>query len=240
MIHSLRFFFIILLLVNISPNIYAGSIEPKRYFTPIPFPHEILKTQPIQEKDKPEKLLVRSGTEVASVSLSGHVNRAMTYADNGVKQRLLHVDNDNSSSRIKVYSRAKVSDKFTIGANFSFEMQSNDSSITDISSDSGAVHFLQRETEAVFISKDFGTFSIGHGHTRSDTTSENDLSKTDVVALGCSADAMSGGLSFRKKYIKGEANKGPIVSDVYNPMDGLSRRDRFRWDSPDVYGFSIG
>ena len=240
MLCSLRFFFIIILLINISPNIYAGSIEPKRHFTPIPFPHEILKTQPIQEKDKPEKLLVRSGTEVASVTLSGHVNRAMTYADNGVKQRLLHVDNDNSSSRIKVYSRAKVSDKFTIGANFSFEMQSNDSSITDISSDSGAVHFLQRETEAVFISKDFGTFSIGHGHTRSDTTSENDLSKTDVVALGCSADAMTGGLSFRKKNVRRIDNEGPIVGDVYNSMDGLSRRDRFRWDSPDVYGFSIG
>lgn len=239
MYNSLRFFFFTFSLIGVASNTQAGSIEPKRHFTPLPFPHEI-KPQPSQEKPKPKKLLIESGTTIASVSLSGHVNRAMTYADNGVKQRLLHVDNDNSSSRIKVYSRAEISDRFTIGANFSFEMQSNDSSTTDISSDSGAVSFSQRETEAVFISKDFGTFSIGHGHTRSDTTSENDLSKTDVVALGCSADAMTGGLRFRKKHTRKKFNEGPVVEDVYTSMDGLSRRDRFRWDSPDIYGFSIG
>lgn len=235
----LRSVFLICLLIPVAQNAYAGTIEPqtKRSYTPIPYPHEIVKTQPIKEKTNPKKF-VTSANDVVSVELSGQVNRAITYADNGVKEGLIYVDNDNSPSRFRVHGLAEVNDRFSIGANIDVDIASNSSYTTDIATDTGAATLRQRKTEILFISKDIGTISAGQGYMVSFTSSESDLSKTDAATLGCTVEEITGGITFRQKHLKGAASKGPTVGAAFDSMDGF-RTDRIRWDSPSIYGFTL-
>jgi hypothetical protein len=183
-----------------------------------------------------KNLDVHSGTDKVSLILSGQINRAMLYADNSFNTRLLHVDNENSSSRISLEARADVTCDFAMGANLVAEIQSNASDIVDIFEKTPPASFEQRKTEVFIDSKKYGTLFLGHGPTRSDTTSENDLSGTDMVALGATIDSFAGGLRFRET----AKIPGPAIGEVYSSMDGLGRQDRVRYDSPDYCGFSIG
>lgn len=220
------------------PITQAGTIEPqsKRPFTPLPYQHETAQAQPIP-KNTPPKKLVTSGTESVEIELSGHINRVMTYGDNGPKKGLIHADNDNAPSRLRTHARAKVTDRFSMGADVEFDISSNNSYVTDIGIDNGAVNLRQRKTEALFISKDLGTLSLGHGYMVSFTGSENDLSKTDAATSGCIMEEITGGITFRQKDIKGLLGIGPSVGSAFDSMDGF-RSDRIRWDSPSIYGFT--
>jgi predicted porin len=59
-----------------------------------------------------------------------------------------------------------------------------------------------------------------------------DLSGTDVVQYSSVAD-MAGGFSFRT----GDDAVVAFIGDVFSNLDGLSRRDRIRYDSPKWGGF---
>lgn len=170
------------------------------------------------------------------LTLKGHINRAMMFADNGFTTRLLHVDNDNSSTRFGAHALADVTCDLSMGANMVLELQSNKSGEIDIFDNVRGVNFTQRVTEIFFDSHSFGKLSLGFGATRSDTTSENDLSGTDMIALGASIDSFSGGLRFREA----RDSPGPQIIEVHNGMDGLSKDNRVRYDSPEFCGWSIG
>lgn len=184
----------------------------------------------------PSSLDVISSTPTVQLKLKGHINRAMMFADNGFSTRLLHVDNDSSSTRFGAHATADVTCDFTMGANMVVELQSNNSEVIDIFDNDSAVSFKQRTTEIYLDSDCWGRLTLGYGATRSDTTSENDLSGTDMVALGASIDSFAGGLRFREA----KTSAGPQIIDVHNGMDGLSKNNRVRYDSPELYGWSFG
>lgn len=181
-------------------------------------------------------LPITSGTTKVHLKLKGHVNRAMMFANNGFTHRLLHVDNDNSSTRFGAYATADVTCDVSMGATMVLELQSNKSEEIDIYDNVRGVNFTQRVTEVFIDSKCFGKLSLGYGPTFSDTTSENDLSGTDVIGLGASIDSFSGGLRFREH----KTTPGPQIIEVHNGMDGLSKDNRIRYDTPEYCGWSMG
>ncbi len=188
---------------------------------------------------KPElKPVVASGNDRVKLALSGHINRAVLFADNGFRSRVFHVDNDNTSTRFQLAGRARISDGWTIGSNMMVQIESNSSVDVDIGTDTDSdVHFTERKIE-IFVESPFGKLWLGQGEAASDNTNEIDLSGTAVVAIGASAELLAGGLTFRSK---ADPDKpGPRIKDVWNPMDGLDRGDRIRYDSPTFYGFSVG
>jgi hypothetical protein len=72
----------------------------------------------------------------------------------------------------------------------------------------------------------WGKISLGKGSTPSDGTAELDLSKTDVVQYSGIADIM-GGLKFRDSNDDLTSIK---VEDAFFNLDGLSRKNRVRYD----------
>ena len=86
-----------------------------------------------------------------------------------------------------------------------------------------------------FDSKRFSKLSIGKSDTASNNSAEVDLSKTDVIAYSSVAD-IAGGLQFRD-----DDNNltGVKVSQGFSNLDGLSRDDRVRYDTPTFYGFRL-
>ena len=59
------------------------------------------------------------------LTVSGQVNRGILYADDGEQTDVFHVDNDNSSTRVRFVGEAKPHDNLTIGANIEVQFESN-------------------------------------------------------------------------------------------------------------------
>jgi len=77
----------------------------------------------------------------------------------------------------------------------------------------------------------------------SNGSSEVDLSGTGVAGNSGAADA-GGGFAFYNTtpvvVAEGEEAKSITVGDVFDQMDGLSRRNRVRYDTPTLGGLSLG
>ncbi|MDJ0809378.1 MAG: porin [Desulfobacterales bacterium] len=188
----------------------------------------------------PPDVVRNSQGDKVSLEIYGQVNRAFLFADDGDSSDYYFVDNDNSSSRMGFLGTARVNDDVTIGSRFEFEYQSNPSNLVnqdDKDPDSGdGDGFDERWVDAQVTSKRFGKIYVGKGSTASDGTSEVDLSGTSVVGYS-SIEDMSGGIRFYDD--DAEELSTTDVGDVFANFDGLSRRNRVRYDSPNFYGFSL-
>ena len=186
----------------------------------------------------PSDAVRAKGGDKVAVQLYGQVNRAFMVADDGDSSDIYFVDNTNSSSRFGFLGDAKVSDDMTIGAKMEFEYKSNPSDqVNQDDKNPGGSSFNDRWIDAQFRSKRFGKLYLGKGSTASDGTSEVDLSGTDVVGYSSIAD-MAGGILFYDDNT--HARSTTNVGNAFNNFDGLSRRNRVRYDSPEFWGFTAG
>lgn len=183
---------------------------------------------------------VLSGNDKVSLTIGGHINRAVLYASNGNQSRTMHVDNDNSASRLRVEGNAKITPDLKAIATVEAGISSNSSADLDIGNSNALTSsnnlFAIRRVEVAFDHAKMGKLWIGRGQTASDDTSECDLSGTYVITSGASAHEIAGGVAFRDN----NNNAVRTISQVITGMDGLSRQDRIRYDTPQFYGFSAG
>ncbi len=178
---------------------------------------------------------VISGQERIKLSISGQVNRMVNIADDDDESTVFHVDNENSSSRLRFVGTGKVNDDLTVGANIEASLNSNGSdTVSQNMETSGGTSFSARKVEVFLDSQHFGKLSIGQGSMASDDTAEVDLSGTGVIAYSSVVD-LAGGLEFRNS-ATGELT-GTKIIHVFNNFDGLGRDDRVRYDSPSFSGF---
>ena len=187
-----------------------------------------------------------------SVTLSGQVNKAVFYVDDGKSTRGAIGDNDNSGSRFRILGSGKVNEALSVGTALEVEFQDNalnNFTVDDTnanSTDSGAngdsgfgqSSFVQRRMEAYFNHKQFGKLSIGQGPTASDGTAEVSLSGAGMAA--------GGGFLFNGDNVKiRTANQASNVfgaktwGSVTTNLDGGSRSDRVRYDTPTFAGFQV-
>lgn len=181
---------------------------------------------------------VSSGGDKAMVQLYGQVNRAILYADDGDTSALYQVDNDNSSTRVGLNGKAK-GDGLTVGSKFEVELQSNASnkvSQEEPNTDDGDSHFGIRHADVFFEFDKIGKISLGQGDTASNSASEVDLSGTGIIGYSSTSD-LAGGIFFYDKDV--DAISGAKVGDVISNLDGNSRKDRIRYDSPTFSGLGV-
>ena len=188
----------------------------------------------------PDVVRNKNGDKVA-VQIYGHANRAFLVAGDGSNTDYYFVDNDNSSSRMGTIATARVTDDISFGGHFEFEYQSNASNQVNQNNknpgDAGDGNgFDERVVEATVTSKRFGKLYLGKGYTASDGTSEVDLSGTSVVTYSSIQD-MAGGIRFYDEDTNTLSTT--TVGNAFDNLDGLSRRNRLRYDSPNFWGFSL-
>ncbi len=183
--------------------------------------------------------VVLSRDDKVKLSIEGQVNRALLFYDDGNKSAVRHVDNDASSTRLAFKGSAQATDDLKLGATIEVQFESN-SSATVNQADNTAVgtnSFTERKLEIYAASKRLGTVTIGQGSSASDGMTESDLSGTDLV--GYSAVANSGAaLSFATSGT-GAIAGNPTVGGVFDNLDGLSRDDRLRYDTPNFKGIVL-
>ena len=129
-------------------------------------------------------------------AISGQVNRAALYGDDGESAKWFFVDNDNSSTRFRFRGSNDFENGWKVGFLWEVEMQSNASNQVSIQNDEDTtdVNFNERHMD-VSIEK-WGTLRLGQGDTASNGTSEVDLSGTDVAAYSSVSD-VGGNFEFR-------------------------------------------
>ena len=181
--------------------------------------------------------LVSSSPGKIKLAISGQVNRAVNIIDDGKNTDAYFVDNDASNSRVRFVGTAKATDDLTIGSRIEVAFAPNDSSQVNQNTEDSGNFFDERWVEVSLTSKRFGKVSLGKGDSASNNTAEVDLSKTDVVQYASIAD-IAGGMLFRQT--SGDNRLTTVkVSDAFKDLDGLSRKDRLRYDTPTFYGFSL-
>lgn len=185
-----------------------------------------------------------------SVTLSGQISKAIFYVDDGKDTSTAIGDNDNSGSRFRILGSGKVNEALSVGTALEVEFQDNalnNMSVDDSNTPSGGAGntgfgqstFAQRRMEAYFSHKQFGKLSIGQGPTASDGTAEVSLSGAGMAA--------GGGFMFNGNDVKiRTANQANNVfgsktwGSVTTNLDGGSRNDRVRYDTPTFAGFTVG
>jgi len=198
------------------------------------------------------KTPVKRGKKGISLSLSGQVNRGVLFYDDGDKTDLRSVDNDNSSTRIRFIGKGKINEEWSAGTNIEVQFESNSTASVNQLNERGVGpdNFTQRKLELYFQSDSLGRLTLGQGDTASNGTSERDLSGTTVIGYSGISD-LAGGLIIRNSTTNtlgldlnadgdfadpGEFTN-PTVGGAFSNLDGLSRDDRIRYDTPRVAGF---
>lgn len=170
------------------------------------------------------------------VKVYGQINRAGLWADNGDASKAYFVDNDNSSTRMGVEAKAGVTEGGSLGGRIEYELESNPSTKVNQSNENVNPAISLRHADGWYDDAGLGKISLGHGSTATDGTAEVDLSGTSVVTYSSVADLAGGQLWYNDETDSlGEL----VVGDVFNNMDGLSRRDRLRYDTPSWGGLKL-
>ncbi|WP_417614465.1 porin [Oceanisphaera sp.] len=179
---------------------------------------------------------VSSGNDKIRVSVSGHVNRAMLVVDDGKETDLYHVDNDSSSTRLRVIGEGDVSPELTVGTAIEVQLESNSTAKVSQDNESDSDNIISdRRLEVYFDHDRLGKLWMGKGWTASEDSSEMDLSGTALVGYSSTAD-IAGGIKFRD----GAGNLSMTrVGDVFLNLDGLGRRNRLRYDTPSFAGMKL-
>lgn len=197
-----------------------------------PLPPPVQPPAPVLVDDAP---VVTSGNERVTLAISGQINRAINVANDGSSTKGYFVDNDASNSRIRFVGTGRASDDVQLGSRIELAIAPNESSQVSQSNEDSGDFFDQRYVEIWAESERFGMLSLGKGSTASDNTAEVDLSGTGVVMYSSIADPV-GGLRFRTE----DGNlTGVSVSNAFSNFDGLGRKDRLRYDTPNFGGFSL-
>ena len=100
--------------------------------------------------------------QALDVSVSGHVNRAIRFADNGVNSDVQHIDGSASKSRFRLTAEGEVMPGITAGAHLEQGMAANSGGGLDIEqADTGPGGFDFRHS-LIYLSGDFGKITLGN------------------------------------------------------------------------------
>jgi len=191
----------------------------------------------------PPAKLVTSGDDKVKLSISGQINRALSIADDGDKTDAYFVDSDVSNTRVRFVGTALINEDLTLGTKLELAFAPNESGDVNQESQESGDFNDQRYAELTLMSKRYGMLYLGKGDTSSNSTAEVDLSGTDLIQYASTADIV-GGLFFRQssddELLDGEDGRPRVrVSDAFKDFDGLSRKSRLRYDTPNFHGFGL-
>jgi len=163
-----------------------------------------------------------SAAAADGITLSGQINRALMFADDGQQSKGFFVDNTNSGSRFRILGTRDVNEGLAAGFLFEVQYQSNPSDAVNFSERSVSAEFAERHID-LFLKGGFGTVALGQGNGAANGGMEEDLSGTTVITYSGMAD-IGGGIQF--------GGDGPAIGDTIGNLDFESRYDRVRYDSP--------
>lgn len=181
-----------------------------------------------------------TGQPKVKLVLSGQVNKALLFADDGNTSRKMIVDNPAASTRINFSAEAPVTADFSFGAQHEAEIPTNNASVVTLQGNGdynqASRSFVARKSEVMMTHKRFGKLSLGQGSTATDGVIEADLSNTAVSGNYADSALVGAAILFYNSGTK-TTSGSPAVGDVFNTLNG-GNEDRVRYDTPTFAGFT--
>lgn len=181
---------------------------------------------------------LRLGDDTGYIELYGQINKGLLiFDDGGSTLGYGPVDNGNSSTRAGARIYGVVNDSWAMGGNLEWEWTPySTNSVNQLNrGDFDWEANLLRKAELYMESKTYGKLWLGQGSMASDGSAEVDLSGTTVVGYALVSD-MAGGPFYR-------FSDGTLTSikvkDTFTDFDGLGRKLRVRYDTPQFAGFTL-
>jgi len=175
-----------------------------------------------------------AGAQAMSFKVSGHIDRALTYANNGENSAVGQVDNNGSDSRFRFTGSQVMNNGMKVGFLYEMGIKKNSSSSWDIGSGTSNSNnaFNLRSAEA-YLEGNFGKVSFGRGNSAAAYTETIDLSGTSWLGGGVWYELYSAGIT----YVDGNGNSIATIGQTQSPFQFIgSRTNRVRYDTPSIGG----
>lgn len=171
-------------------------------------------------------------------AISGQVNRAMVFQDDGVQSDVRSVDSISSGTRFRFLGSEDLGNGMKVG--MSYEMQTSSNPSSSSRPDQNAARntdALQVRQANVWFSGNWGKLSIGQLDGAGNGAVESDLSGTIMAGTGATGrNSFTGGMRWRTTRAGGaqltNGATGLTAGNTYNSNDSFSRYDGIRYDSP--------
>ncbi|MCB1514486.1 MAG: porin [Hyphomicrobiaceae bacterium] len=181
-----------------------------------------------------EATTARKGNRKVSLSVSGHVNHAVLFWDDGHERNAYVVGNKNDQSNFSFTGDAEIAKGVRAGYAVTIRLKDNLSDEVSQDSDDGEAGFVLWESYWFLESEKLGKLSVGQVSRVSDTAPENDLSESGLPGYAGVQD-MGGGFALR---FRSGALSGLTLGDVYNHFNG-DTANIIRYDTPSIAGFVL-
>ena len=99
--------------------------------------------------------------QALDISVSGHVNRAIRFADNGVNSDVQHIDGSASKSRFRFTAEGEAMPGITAGAHIEYGSSNNPGGSLDVENPDDKASFDARHS-LLYFSGDFGKITMGN------------------------------------------------------------------------------
>lgn len=184
-----------------------------------------------------EATSVRHANRKVTLTLSGQVNSAVMFWDNGEESDIYVIDNDESSSRIRLVGKGNISPGVSAGFTIEFDVLGAGSTQND--GDDPTNGFLQgpRKAEWFVKSDTLGTLTVGQGSMASDGAFEVSFSDGWYASVGYGLSTTNMG-SFTVYNDIAQAYTNFTWFAIGSDFDN-SRRNRVRYDTPTMAGFTL-
>ena len=179
-----------------------------------------------------EATAARKGNRKVSLTVSGHVNKALLIWDDGQASDTYVVGNKNDQTNFSFAGEAKVTSDVTAGYEIVIRVRDNLSDAVDQNSAHGGDGFDIWQSHWWVESDKLGKVSLGKASRVTDTAPETDLSETGVAGYAGVQDV---GGAFRLRRADG-ALLDLAWGDITSHFNG-DTANVVRYDSPSFAGF---
>ncbi len=176
-------------------------------------------------------LVMAVNAQAMDFKVSGQVDRALSYVNNGKQTDLSSVDNDGSNSRVRFTGVQTMDNGQKTGFVYEIALADHLSDSYDVGANLRRAKYYNTRKIEVYLQGNFGKLSLGKGDGAAYYANTMDLSGTAWLGGGVWYELYSGSLSF---------NDGTTtlytIGKSQSPFNAISRQSRVRYDSPSLGG----
>ncbi len=187
-----------------------------------------------------EATTARKGNRKVSLEVSGHVNEAIMFWDDGFESNVYSVTNDNSRSRFRFKGDAKISDGWRAGYMIELGVRSNNSKRTNQndSKGDGAGALDVRHSYWFIDSKQMGRLSVGLTGGAAESVTEINLAQTKDIAKFSDQEDSGLGMFIRDTNgVFSDLSWRRLIRDTGDQPGEGRRYNLVKYDTPTLAGF---